>query len=69
MIQLDSYNILASRMTKWKEEEGRGRWMKKLVRAITEEGGEGLVMRRSLSPYHHGRSPSLLKLKVHQLTL
>jgi hypothetical protein len=34
------------------------------VQGIIEDGGEGVILRKIGSIYEHGRSPSLLKIKV-----
>lgn len=36
----------------------------KMVQLIIEEEGEGAIIRKARSLYEHGRSSSLLKLKV-----
>lgn len=35
-----------------------------LLEKIMEEKGEGIMLRRQGSKYEHGRSPSLIKMKV-----
>lgn len=40
-----------------------------VLRGVLHDGGEGVILRRPLSPYVHGRSPELLKLKVHSAGL
>ncbi len=37
-----------------------------MLTAVTEQGGEGLMLRRELGPYRAGRQSGLFKLKSHQ---
>ena len=36
----------------------------RMVNEVTTSGGEGIILRRPLSLYEHGRSNSLVKRKV-----
>lgn len=38
--------------------------LKGIAEAILEDGGEGVILRKIGSKYEHGRTPSLVKLKV-----
>jgi ATP-dependent DNA ligase len=38
--------------------------MQEAVRGVIEDGGEGIIMRKIKSFYEHGRTTSLLKVKV-----
>lgn len=51
---------MASRV-KCLEREHMIGWLSELV---TDQGAEGLILRRPLSLYEHGRSTNLFKLKV-----
>ena len=35
-----------------------------MVKEVIEEEGEGIIAQRTASPYEHGRTAALIKLKV-----
>lgn len=43
--------------------------VKEIVKGIIEEGGEGVILQKMKSLYEHGRTSSLIKLKVFLLLL
>lgn len=41
-----------------------GRRLNTLVQSVISEGGEGVILGKLASPYIHGRTVALVKLKV-----